>query len=307
MEQIFLKFFYEDRVQQCSNKIGHFSGRSAVTGGRDCVQKSNGNFSGLFAVTSDRVYVGTPYGSCLGRYVVTILICVMPELVTFNLFLSGVAPAGPAITVLMLLTFSVTFSPTASFTATIAVGHHVGSLLCLPSGLSTGGTWTGTVHGFCEFLNSLPGTLWCSVLCVCAFSDLRLTCATTLIGSRANNCQSFIRLGSGACVTESMSVLTDPATYGLLNSELTNCPRTAAVLGDLSAQWQHVMGTLQRVEQETVPSQNLAFAIETLSKTRNRCDRKPTAIEGRRTTLPEELVAGIIFIFNRLVAVRKIA
>ena len=49
-----------------------------------------------------------------------------------------------------------------------------------------------------------------------------------------------------------MSVLMDLATYGLLNSELTNCPRTAAVLGDLSAQWQHVMGTLQRVEQETV-------------------------------------------------------
>ena len=30
--------------------------------------------------------------------------------------------------------------------------------------------------------------------------------------------------------TESMSILTDPATYGILNSELTNCPRTAAVL-----------------------------------------------------------------------------
>ena len=158
---------------------------------------------------------------------------------TFTLFLSGAAPAGPSIAVLMLLTSSVIFSTTASFTA---VGDHVGSLLCLPSGLSTGGTLTGTVHGFCEFLNSLPGTLWCSVSCVCAFSDLRLTCATTLIGSRANNCQNFIRPGSGACVTESMSVLMNLATYGLLNSELTNCPRTAAVLGDLSAQWQHVMG-----------------------------------------------------------------
>ena len=58
--------------------------------------------------------------------------------------------------------------------------------------------------------------------CVCALSA---TCVlirvTTILGSSANNNQSFIRHGSGACVTESMSVLTDPATYGLLNSELT--------------------------------------------------------------------------------------
>ena len=40
-------------------------------------------------------------------------------------------------------------------------------------------------------------------------------------------------------MTESMSVLTDPA---ILNSELTNCPRTAAVLGELAAQWQQMMG-----------------------------------------------------------------
>ena len=59
-----------------------------------------------------------------------------------------------------------------------------------------------------------------------------------------------------------MSVLTDPAACGTLNSELTNCPRTAAVLGELAAQW------LQRVEQETVSSQNLANAVENMSKTR---------------------------------------
>ena len=35
-----------------------------------------------------------------------------------------------------------------------------------------------------------------------------------------------------------MSVLRDPATYGNPNSELTNCPRTAAVLGELAGQWQ---------------------------------------------------------------------
>ena len=46
-------------------------------------------------------------------------------------------------------------------------------------------------------------------------------------------------------MTESMSVLTDPATYGVLNSELTTCPRTA-VLGELAAQWQQMTGTLQR-------------------------------------------------------------
>ena len=68
---------------------------------------------------------------------------------------------------------------------------------------------------------------------------------------------------------ESMSVLTDPATYGKLNSELANCPRTAAVLGTLAAQWQQMMGTLQRTE---------------------RNDGRPTTIEGRRTTLPKELV-----------------
>ena len=58
-----------------------------------------------------------------------------------------------------------------------------------------------------------------------------------------------------------MSVLTDPLTYGILSSELTNCPRTAAVLGELAAQWQHMMATLERVEQETVSSQNMADAI----------------------------------------------
>ena len=83
-----------------------------------------------------------------------------------------------------------------------------------------------------------------------------------------NSCQSIVHRGGGVCVTESMSVLTDPATYGLLNSELTNCPRTVAVLGELAAQWQQVR-TLQQVEQETTSSQNLANAIENLSRTRS--------------------------------------
>ena len=119
----------------------------------------------------------------------------------------------------------------------------------------------------CEFL--IPFRAHCGAqFCVRAFSDSRSTCVTTLIGSRANNCQSFIRHGGGACVTESMSVLTDPATCGILSSELTNCPRTAAVLGEL-AQWQQMMGTLQRFEQEAVSSQNTADAIENPSRTRS--------------------------------------
>ena len=76
-------------------------------------------------------------------------------------------------------------------------------------------------------------------------------------GSSENNSQSTTHHGSGASITESMSVLTDPATYGILNSELTNFPRTAAVLGELAAQWQQMMGSLQRVEQEAVSSQSL--------------------------------------------------
>ena len=62
-----------------------------------------------------------------------------------------------------------------------------------------------------------------------------------------------------------MSVLTDLATYGILNSELTTCPLTAAVL---AAQWQQMMGTLQRVEQEALSSQSLANASESIGRIR---------------------------------------
>ena len=113
----------------------------------------------------------------------------------------------------------------------------------------------------------LPGTLWWPVF-PSALSDLRFSFETIHIGSSDSSSQSITHHGSGACVTESMSVLTDPATYGKLNSELTNCPRTAAVLGELAAQWQQTMGTLQRVEQEAVSSQSLANAIESIGRTR---------------------------------------
>ena len=99
-------------------------------------------------------------------------------------------------------------------------------------------------------------------------SDLRLSFVIIHFGSSENNSQSTTHHGSGACVTESMSVLADPATYGILNSELANCPRTAAVLGELATQWQQMMGTLQRVEQEAVPSQSLAKAIKSIGRTR---------------------------------------
>ena len=85
---------------------------------------------------------------------------------------------------------------------------------------------------------------------------------------KRNNWQSFIHHGKGACVIESMSVLTDPATCGIFNSELTNCPRTAAVLAELATQWQQMIATLERVQQETVSSQSLAKAIENIDKTR---------------------------------------
>ena len=74
-----------------------------------------------------------------------------------------------------------------------------------------------------------------------------------------------------------MSVLTDPGTYGILNSELTNGPRTHAVLGELAAQWQQMMGTLHRIEQEAVSSQCLANAVEEHREDRDRRDCRPRA------------------------------
>ena len=87
-----------------------------------------------------------------------------------------------------------------------------------------------------------------------------------------------------------MSVLTDPATYGLLNSELTNCPRTAAVLEELTAQWKQMMWTVQRVEQEIVSYQNLAYAIENLSKTRSDVTGCRLRLKDGERLYPEELV-----------------
>ena len=70
-----------------------------------------------------------------------------------------------------------------------------------------------------------------------------------LHGSR-NHCQTLICHGSGASVAESTSVLLDAATHGIVNSELTNCGRTAAVLRVLTAQLEQMMAALQRVPPE---------------------------------------------------------
>ena len=45
--------------------------------------------------------------------------------------------------------------------------------------------------------------------------------------------KTFVRVSSvmaESCVTESMSVLTAPATCGIFNCELTNCPQTAELI-----------------------------------------------------------------------------
>ena len=90
------------------------------------------------------------------------------------------------------------------------------------------------------------------------------------------NIRSIIRHGCGTSGTESLSLLTDPATYDILNSELTNCPRTAFVLGELATQWQQMMVSLLLDIAE--PGQrNWEHAQDT-----DRCDGKSTATKGRR-------------------------
>ena len=95
-------------------------------------------------------------------------------------------------------------------------------------------------------------------------------CAQVLMEPRTavdGNTQWRVNRGE-VCVTESMSVLADPATYCIFNSELTHCPRTAAILGEMATQWKHIMASLQRGEQETATIQNLANAIQDLNRTR---------------------------------------
>ena len=83
-------------------------------------------------------------------------------------------------------------------------------------------------------------------------------------------------------VTESMLVLADPTTCGILSSELTNCPRTETVLGEQAAQWQQMMATLQRVEQEICVIPELGQRHREQEPDTKRCDRRPTARDGER-------------------------
>ena len=53
-------------------------------------------------------------------------------------------------------------------------------------------------------------------------------------------------------MTASMSVPTDPATYDILSSELASCQRVAAALGELAAQWQQIMVSLQRARSSII-------------------------------------------------------
>ena len=102
---------------------------------------------------------------------------------------------------------------------------------------------------------------------LCALCDLQLSFVTSSV-AQVKELSEFHPSWWRSSVTESMSVLTDLATSGSLSSELTNCPRTAAVLGEMAAQWQQMMGTHQRVEQEVVSSQSLANAVENINKMR---------------------------------------
>ena len=71
-------------------------------------------------------------------------------------------------------------------------------------------------------------------------------------------------------MTASISVLTDPATCDIVSSELASCPRAAAVLGELAAQWQKLV---PRVEHEAICSQSLANATENMNRTRAKATR----------------------------------
>ena len=124
------------------------------------------------------------------------------------------------------------------------------------------------MHDSRDLLSSLSGHFVVSNFVLCSQCPVIHLYDRFHLAQSENKSQSITHDGSGACMTESMSVLTDSATYGVLNSEWTNCPRTAAVLGKLATQRQQMMGTLQRVEQEAVSSRSLANAIENIGRTR---------------------------------------
>ena len=91
-----------------------------------------------------------------------------------------------------------------------------------------------------------------------SFIDLCFNSCDHFFWLKKNICQSFTCHGGGV-----------PRRIGILNSELANCPRTVAVLGELATQWQQMMEALQRIEQEAMSSKNVGNSIEDLSRTRS--------------------------------------
>ena len=122
----------------------------------------------------------------------------------------------------------------------------------------------------------------------CAFSDLRFSFVTIHFGSSENNSQSITLLGSGACVTESMSVLTDPAKYGIQRAD------------DLSAYSCSTgrTGSTVAADDGNPSTDRTGSRVITEPGRRHwehredtdRRDCRSTTIEGQRTTLPKELV-----------------
>ena len=100
--------------------------------------------------------------------------------------------------------------------------------------------------------------------------------AFILVSALTNTC-SAIHVGASCDVSHTQQ-------------QATNCPRTTAVLRKLAAQWQQMMGTLQRIEQEAASLQCLVNAVENIGRTRTDVTAGRIRFEGLRTTLPKELV-----------------
>ena len=98
--------------------------------------------------------------------------------------------------------------------------------------------------------------------------------------------------------------LTGPATLDILNSELTNCPRTAAVLGDFSTQWQQMVGDSAASRTRDCDIAEPGHRYREHAQDTDRYNGKSTATEGRRATLSEEPVGQHI---TRRVRAREIA
>ena len=86
-----------------------------------------------------------------------------------------------------------------------------------------------------------------------------------------------------------MSVPTDPATYDILSSELASCQRVASALGELAAQWQQMMVSLQRARSSIITEPGQCDWEH--EKDASPSDKRSTAVEGTESYITtEELV-----------------